>query len=238
MTPREPAIILVPCADSGSIGCKIARRAAELVAAATGVAEVREVEECSRTGKSFVVAIDASSSCQASAALRDYCCRPGAVVSAAAVLARAGLVRPGVDLHGRSEELAQALAATMRDSLHTMIGEVEARQRYREEMAPIISRFYGIWEKLEATPPPNGAADPAETQKLELLGRRARNLFVKFDEIIPPAEWAEPHDLFQDALLCLAYATEGWVSGEEGRWEQNLEKARAQIAPLLKRLGG
>jgi len=238
MNPVQPAVILVPCADSGSVGCQIVRRAAELVAASSSIAAVREVEECSRTGKSFVVAIDASSSCQASAALRSYCCRPGAVVSAPAVLGKAGLVKPGVDLRARAEELAQALAATIRDSLHSVIAEVEARQRYREEMAPVMSRFQGIWEKLSALPSPNGAAEHAEAQRVELLGRRARNLFVKFDELMPPAEWSEPHDLFQDALLCIAYATEGWAAGDETRWEQNLEKARAQIAPLRRRLEG
>ena len=238
MNPIEPAVILVPCSDIGSAGCKIVRRAAELVAASTSVAEVREVEECSRIGKSFVVAIDASSSCQASAALRTYCCRPGAVVSAPAVLSKAGLVKPGVDVRARVEELAQALAATIRDSLQAVIVEVEERRRYREEMAPILSRFQGIWEKLEALSSPNGAVEHAEAQKVELLGRRARNLFVKFDEFIPPTEWSEPHDLFQDALLCMAYATEGWAAGDESRWELNLEKARAQIRPLLRRLEG
>jgi glycerol uptake facilitator protein len=238
VTTVEPAIILVPCSDSGSVGCQIVRRAAALVAASTTAAQVREVEECSRTGKSFVVALDASTNCQASAALRSYCCRPGAVVSASAVLSKAGLIRRGLDLRAHAEELARALATTLQDSLHSLIAEVEARQRYREEMVPILSRFQGLWEKITLLPSPNGAVDHAEAQKLELLGRRARNLFVKFDEVIPPAEWSEPHDLFQDALLCIAYATEGWASGDADRWEQNLEKARAQIAPLLRRLEG
>jgi hypothetical protein len=75
-----------------------------------------------------------------------------------------------------------------------------------------------------------------EAARVDLLGKRARNLFVRFDEIVPPSEWAQEHDLFQDALLCIAYACEGWVGGGGERWERNMEKARAQAGPLLRRL--
>jgi hypothetical protein len=105
-------------------------------------------------------------------------------------------------------------------------------------MAPVVQRFQGIWGKVEALPPPNGVPDERDKAAVELLGKRARNLFVKFDEILPPAEWSEAHDLFQDALLCIAYATEGWAAGDAERWEHNLEKARVQIRPLLRRLEG
>jgi hypothetical protein len=168
--------------------------------------------------------------------LRDCGCRPGAVVSAPSVLAQAGLVKPGVDVRARAEELAQTLASAIRDSLQTIFTEMRERRRYREEMDPIVTRFHGIWDKLTALPAPDGAAEQAEAQKVELLGRRSRNLFVKFDEILPPSEWSESHDLFQDALLCLAYATEGWAVGDADRWEQNIEKAKTQTRPLLKRL--
>lgn len=232
-----PPVVLVPCPDSGRAGCRIVRRAAALVAASSP-AVVRVAAECPRGTKSFVVALDASSACQASSALVACGCRASAIISAPEQLARTGLLRSGLDARAHVEELAQALAAAIRDALQSVFAAVKERQRYREEMTPILSRFHGIWEKLEATPAPNGAPDPVEAQKLELLGRRARNLFVKFDEIVPPAEWAEAHDLFQDALLCLAYAAEGWMVGEADRWEQNLEKARAQVAPLLRRLEG
>jgi len=232
-----PAVTLVPCADAGRAGCQIVRRAAELVGASTP-AVVRVAEECPRGTRSYVVALDSSSACRASDTLLGCGCRASAIISAPEVLARSGLLKPGLDVRAHTEELAQALAAAIRDSLVAVFAEAEARQRYREEMAPVMSRFQGIWEKLAALPSPNGAAEPAEGQKVELLGRRARNLFVKFDELMPPAEWSEPHDLFQDALLCIAYATEGWAAGDETRWEQNLEKAKAQIAPLRRRLEG
>ena len=238
MDPAEPTVILVPCPDSGHVGCEIARLAAELLVASTPETAVRVAPECPRGTRSFVVAIDGSSACQASAVLRECGCRPGAVVSAPAVFARAGLVKPGVDVRARLEELARALAAAIGDSLQAVFAEMRERRRYREEMAPIISRFQGIWERLEALPPPNGEVGPAEASKVELLGRRARNLFVKFDEILPPSEWSEAHDLFQDALLCIAYASEGWAAGDAERWEHHLEKARVQIKPLLRRLEG
>jgi hypothetical protein len=238
MDPADPTVTIVPCADSGRAGCAIVRRAAEIVAEANPDAALRIADECPRDTKSYLVAIDASSACQASDALRACGCRPGAVVSAAAVLARAGLVKPGVDLHARREELAQALAAAVRDSLQGVFADMRARRQYREEMAPILQRFHGIWQKLTALETPNGRADAAAAQRVELLGRRARNLFVKFDEVVPPVDWSEPHDLFQDAMLCVAYATEGWAHGDADRWQQNLQKARVQIRPLLRRLEG
>ncbi len=238
MDPAEPAVILVPCADSGHLGCDVARRAADLLVASTPDAAIRVAPECPAKTRSFIVAIDGSSACQASTTLRDCGCRPGAVVSAPAVLARAGLMKPGTDPRTHLDELAQALAAAIRESLQGIFAEMRERRRYREEMAPVMERFRGIWDKLEALPHPNGAPDPAAQSRVELLGRRARNLFTKFDEIIPPAEWAESHDLFQDALLCLAYAAEGWAHADSGRWDHNMEKAKAQLRPLLRRLEG
>ena len=236
MSQPESSFVLVPCEDSGHLGCAIARRAAELVAVATPEAALRAAGECPRGARAFVVAVDGSSSCQASAHLEQCGVRPSAVVSAPAVLARAGLVRPGVDLRARSEELAQALAAAISDSLQSVLTELRERRRYQQEMAPIMERFRGMWSKVELLPSPGGVPPEAERSRVELLARRSRNLFVKFDEIVPPAEWAEPHDLFQDALLCVAYACEGWVAGDAPRWDQNLEKARLQLKPLLRRL--
>jgi hypothetical protein len=236
--PSPPAVMLVPCAHGESVGCRIVRRAVELVADQTPEAAIAEAESCPREGRPFVVAVDASRSCQASAALRECDVRPSAVVSAPEVLARSGLVRPGVDVPARAEELANALADAIRDSLGEVLDEVRDRRRYGEEMAPILRRFDGVWKSVEALPPPNSAPSGADARPVELLGKRARNLFVKFDEVIPPARWAEAHDLFQDALLCIAYACEGWATGDIDRWEQNLEKATVQIGPLRRRLGG
>jgi hypothetical protein len=227
----------VPCENSGHAGCEIVRRAVNLVASATPEVTAIAPDLCPRGGRNFVVAVDGSSACQASLALKRCGVRPGAIVSAPSVLAGAGLVRPGVEVRGKIEELGQALAAAINESLEAALVEARERRRYQQEMAPVIERFEGIWSKIEALPSPNGAAPPAESSRVELLAKRSRNLFVKFDEIVPPAEWAEPHDLFQDALLCIAYACEGWVAGDAGRWEQNLEKARVQVAPLLRRLG-
>ncbi len=237
-TQTGAAVLLVPCADSGRAGCEIVRRAVQLVAEESPEVAVATPEECRYSAKSFIVAVDGSTACQSMGALRQVGVKPAQVVSAPAVLAKSGLLKPGLDPRAHVEELAAALADGIRESLAAVLAEMRERRRYAEEMAPIISRFHGIWDKLTVLPTPNGAVDHAEAQKVELLGRRARNLFVKFDEFIPPADWSEPHDLFQDALLCIAYATEGWAAGDESRWEQNLEKARAQIRPLLRRLEG
>jgi len=231
-----PAAILVPCQESGSLGCEIVRRAVGLVAAATPEVTVMAPDLSPRGSHSFVVAVDGSSSCQASMALRRWGVRPGAVVSAPAVLARTGLLRPGGDVRARVGELTQTLAAAISKALEGALEEARRRRHYREQMTSVLERFQGIWTKVEALPSPDGPAPLAESAPIELLAKRARNLFVKFDEIVPPAAWAEPHDLFQDALLCIAYACEGWIAGDAARWEQNLEKARLQIRPLLRRL--
>jgi len=236
MSESNSDVILVPCAPSGHVGCHIVRRAVELVAAATPEAAIRSADECPRGTRSFVLAIDGSSACQASTALGRRGVRAGAVVSAPAVLARVGLVKPGIDLRTRTEELASALAPAIKESLGEVLTQMRERRRYREEMAPIMSRFDGIWGKIDALASPNGAISGEERSRVELFARRSRNLFVKFDEIVPPAEWSDPHDLFQDALLCIAYACEGWIAGDVERWEQNLEKARVQLQPLMRRL--
>jgi glycerol uptake facilitator protein len=236
MKPAEPTVILVPCADSGSAGCAIARRAAELIAGETPEAVISVASECPRGTRSFVVAIDGSSKCQASATLQECGCRAGAIVSVPEVLAKAGALKSGVAVREHLEELARTLSGAIQESLQKVFAEMRDRRRYREEMAPIITRFDGIWEKLLALPEPNGVPDHDAAAKVELLGRRARNLFVKFDEVVPPSEWSEPHDLFQDALLCLAYATEGWATGDHTRWDVHMEKAKVQILPLLRRL--
>lgn len=235
---KLPPVRLVPCADRGRAGCAIVRRAVELAAAGVPEIKICAPEQCQPGGKAFVVAVDASDSCQAYAALREVGVRPGVIISAPEVLSRAGLVRPGVDVRANIEPLAEALAAAIRDSLTSVLAEVRERQRYQREMAPVLGRFRGIWSKVEAMTTPNGAPEEAERQHAELLSRRSRNLFTKFDEIVPPAQWSEPHDLFQDALLCLAYALEGWTTGDAARWERNLEKARVQVKPLLRRLEG
>jgi len=233
------AVILVPCARGKGVGCEIARRAVGLVAVETPEAEVAEAEDCPRSAKRFVVAVDGSSACAASQVLAECKVRPAVVVSAPAVLARAGLVRPGVDVRARVEELAAALAGEVEESLREVLEEVRERRRYQEEMGPVVQRFRPIWGKFEALPPPaNGGPPEADGKRVELLGKRSRNLFVRFDEVVPPAEWAEPHDLFQDALLCIAYACEGWVAGDEERWAANVEKAQVQVKPLLRRLEG
>ena len=236
---RESApVVLVPCPQSGRAGCEVVRRAVELVAAGTPEVVVLEPDQCHLPGRPFLVALDSSSRCRASEALVACRCRPSLAISAPEVLVEAGALRPGVDVRERVDELAKELAARLSGSLREVIEEMRDRRRYREKMAPVLQRFRGIWDRLEALPPPNGEADPAERQKVELLGKRSRNLFTKFDEITPPVPWAEPHDLFQDALLCIAFATEGWVVGDARRWDQNLEKARVQIKPLLRRLEG
>jgi glycerol uptake facilitator protein len=236
MSESNSDVILVPCASSGSLGCDVVRRAVEIVASSTPEAAIRSAGECPRGTKSFVVAVDGSSSCSASAALQECGARAGTVISAPAVLARAGLVRPGVDLRARTEELATALAASVKESIRDVLSHMRERRRYQEEMAPVMSRFGGIWSRVDALTSPNGAVSDEERSRIELLARRSRNLFVKFDEIVPPVEWAEPHDLFQDALLCIAYACEGWIAGDVQRWEQNMEKARVQLQPLLRRV--
>ena len=231
------AVMLVPCARSDALGCGIARRAVEMVAADTPEAVVAEAEDCPRAGRRFIVAVDGSSRCSASNVLAECRVRPAVVVSAPEVLARAGLIRPGADPRAHEEELAAALAEAIEESLKKVLDEIRERSRYREEMVPALQRFRGIWGKFEALPPPpNGGPPEPDRKPVELLGRRARNLFVRFDEVVPPAQWAEPHDLFQDALLCIAYACEGWASGDAARWEQNVEKARVQVRPLLRRL--
>lgn len=231
-----PPVRLVPCADRGRAGCAIVRRAVAL--AAEGVPEIKVCtpEECKPNVKAFVVAVDSSQSCRALAGLREVGVKPAIVISASEVLAKAGLVKPGVDVRGETENLAQALAGAIRDSLKTVLEEVRERREYREQMAPILDRFQKIWDALDRLPSPNGTAEPKERKRVELLGKRSRNLFTKLDELVPPVQWAEPHDLFQDALLCIAFAAEGWVCDDADRWEQNMEKARVQIRPLLRRV--
>jgi len=237
-TPEEPAVILVPCAHTGRAGCRIVRRAVELVSGENPEIAVAAPEECRQSAKSFIVAVDGSSACEAIGELRQLGVKPAQVVSAPAVLAAKGLLRAGVKPQNRIEALAQALAESLRESLSAVLEEARVRREYRAQMAPIVERFQAIWGRLEGLPEPNGTVEHAEAQKVELLGRRARNLFVKFDEFLPPAEWSQPHDLFQDALLCIAYATEGWAAGDRERWAVHMEKARAQIRPLLRRLDG
>ena len=229
-------VILVACSGCGRVGCEIVMRAVETVAGEIPEVAVAKPTDCPRGMKQFVLAVDGSSRCQASAELEECGARPTVVLSAPDILARAGLVRPGVDVRARIAELAQVVAEAIRESLRTVLEEVRQRHRYREEMVPIIKRFHGIWGKVEVLPSPNGLPEEKAKAAVELLSKRSRNLFVKFDEVVPPSRWAEPHDLFQDALLCVAYACEGWASGDADRWEQNLEKARVQIRPLLRRL--
>lgn len=230
-------IIVVPCGDCGRAGCEIVKRAVAEVAAELPEVAVAAASDCPKGPKQYVLAVDASSACKASEALRECGARPSAIVSAAEVLSRKGLVRSGTDVRARIEELAAALARAIKDGLSEVLEEVRERDRYRHDMAPVLKRFRGIWSKVESLPSPNGVPGEKDRSVLELLAKRARNLFVRFDELVPPSRWMEPHDLFQDALLCIAYACEGYAAGDSNRWEQNLEKARVQIEPLLRRLG-
>ena len=232
-----PAVVLVPCARTGHAGCEIVRKAVARVLADTPEATLAEAADCPRGVKRFILAVDGSSACRASQALADCGVRPSQVVSAPAVLAEAGLVKPGVDVRALAGRLGEALADAIRGSLAEVVAEARDRARYAEEMAPALKRFRDLWSKLEAVPaPPNGQVAEELRSRVELMGRRSRNLFTRLDEVSPPSAWAEPHDLFQDALLCIAYATEGWTAGNQERWETNLEKARVQVEPLLRRL--
>jgi hypothetical protein len=212
------------------------RRAVARLAAETPEVSIAEIEDCPKHTRQFVVAVDASHACRASMRLEDRGIRPSAVVWAPAVLSKAGLVRPGVDLRANIEALARALTEALERSLAEVLGELRQRDRYRDEMAPVLRRFLSIWSKLDALPPLDGVPDQSARTQVALLAKRARNLFVRFDETVPPVRWAEPHDLFQDALLCIAFACQGYASGDAHRWNQNLEKARLQTRPLLRRL--
>lgn len=234
---NSPAVVLVPCARRGHAGCEIVRKAAARVLADTPEATLIEAADCPRGVKRFLLALDGSSACSASQALADCGVRPSQIVSAPAVLAEAGLVKPGVPVADLTDELGEALAKAIREALAEVVSEARDRARYAEEMAPALKRFRDLWSRLEALPPPpNGQVEEELRSRVELMGRRSRNLFTRLDEVSPPSAWAEPHDLFQDALLCIAYATEGWTVGNQERWETNLEKARVQVEPLLRRL--
>jgi len=234
---NSAAVVLVPCARRGHAGCEIVRKAAARVLADTPEATLIEAADCPRGVKRFLLALDGSSACSASQALADCGVRPSQIVSAPAVLAKAGLVKPGVPVAGLTDELGEALAEAIREALAEVVSEARDRARYAEEMAPALKRFRDLWSRLEALgPPPNGQVEEEVRSRVELMGRRSRNLFTRLDEVSPPSAWAEPHDLFQDALLCIAYATEGWTVGNQERWETNLEKARVQVEPLLRRL--
>ena len=233
---ETPDVILVPCAECARAGCRIVAEAVKLVTRTTPEIGTASPADCPRGVKQFIVAIDASSACRASQALKECGVRPSVVLSAADILADKGALKPGLDIYAHLDEFARLVADTIRDSLQDVLEEARERRRYREEMAPIIGRFRSMWPKIEALPEPNGLPDDKQKAAVELLAKRSRNLFMKFDEVVPPAQWSEPHDLFQDALLCVAYAVEGWASGDSSRWEQNMEKARIQIKPLLRRL--
>jgi len=234
--PENAAVVLVPCPDSGRAGCRIVHRAVKIVLADIPEVVIATAEDCPKGPKRFVLAIDASTTCQASIILRQCGAKPWSVLSAAMVLADAGLIKPGMDIVARVEELAQALATAIKESLVDVLDEARERRRYREQMGAVMKRFDGIWSKVEALPSLNGLPEAKEKTPVGLIAKRARNLFMKFDEVMPPTQWAEPHDLFQDALLCIAYACEGWAAGDSDRWDHNLEKARVQIEPLKKRL--
>ena len=173
--PRQPgeppAVVIVPCAGSGRAGCQIVRRAVELVAAGTPEAALSTAEGCPAGGQWFIVAVDGSSACRASAALEARGIRPAAVISAPEVLGREGLVRPGVDVRGSIDELSVALAEAIRESLREVLEEVRERRRYREEMAPILERFRDLWGSVETLgPPPDGVPAEQERRRVELLG--------------------------------------------------------------------
>ena len=91
-------VILVPCTGSGQAGCEIVMSAVEMVAGEALEVTVAKPADCPRGTKQFVLAVDGSSRCQASAELKACGVRPAAVLSAPEILARAGLVRPGVDV--------------------------------------------------------------------------------------------------------------------------------------------
>jgi len=85
--PRpSPEVIVVPCGDSARAGCRIVRRAVDLVARGTPELAALPAAACPRGGKRFVVAVDASSACQASAALKQSGVRPAVVISAPAAI--------------------------------------------------------------------------------------------------------------------------------------------------------
>ncbi len=96
----EAAVVLVPCADTGRAGCRIVRHAVELVAADTADIVVATPEECRASAKSFIVAVDGSSACQAMGELRQVGVKPAQTVSAPAFLAAAGLLKPGDESTG------------------------------------------------------------------------------------------------------------------------------------------
>src|SRR4030042_6990164 len=97
-------------------------RAVEMVAGETREVSVGKPADCPRGTKQFVLAVDGPSRCQASAELEACGARPAAVLSAPEILARAGLVRPGVDVRARIAELAEGMAEAIRESLHGGVG--------------------------------------------------------------------------------------------------------------------
>ncbi len=242
MTDSDKSVLLtvVPCAPGKRGACDLLREALERLLEGRPELQVLEADSTALTGKQAILALDSSRECRASEALKARRIKPLGCFYLPDVIASRGLLDSRQPLAAQRPRLVEGLTAALTEEIERLLVLKREEAAYFEELRPVVERYRKEAKIVEeAGPPSEEKPVPPEARKerLALAANRFRNLFMRCDEITPPAARATTHDIFQDACMCMTYALQHWERGEWQKSLEFLEQAGHQAGPLLRHKG-
>jgi len=230
-------LILVPCAAGKRKACDLLREALQRLTDGRPDLQILEADSAELTGERPLLALDSSRECRASEALKSRRIKPLASLYLPDLIASRRLLDPAQPIASQWPRLRDGLVVIIAEEAEKILSLQREEAAYFEEMLPVVRRYQKEANLVEKAGPPSEqipSPPEAKRERLALAANRFRNLFMRCDEITPPAALATTHDIFQDACMCLTYALQHWERGEWQKAAEYLEQASHQAGPLLR----
>jgi hypothetical protein len=230
-------LTIVPCAPGVRKACDLLREALQRLVAARPELQVVEAEAPDLSSDRPILAIDSSRECRAGEILKARRIKPAATLYLPEQLAARRLPDPGQPITAQWDKLREGVLQAITEEVDRLLALQQEEAAYFEEMAAVIQRYLKETTVVEAAGAPSEqlpALPQAKQARVLLAANRFRNLFMRCDEITPPAALATTHDVFQDACMCMTYAVQHWERGEWQKAADYLEQAGHQAGPLLR----
>jgi hypothetical protein len=230
-------LTLVPCAADTRKACSLLRTALRQICDDRADLRVLEADASELDVEGVILALDSSRQCKATEVLRARRLKWQAAVYVPDLLAAQRLPDPSLPLEAQEEKLIAVITAGIDAEIAHLEADHQQETAYFKEMA-VVCRRYRKEAALVAqagTPSAEQSSPPEEhKERLSLAVGRFRNIFMRCDEITPPAWLATMHDVFQDACMCMTYGIQHWERGEPDRAQEFFEQAEHQAGPMLR----
>lgn len=234
---QDARLILVPCPPGKRKSCDLLREALARLVDGRPDLWVLEADHADLADQGPLLALDASRDCRAGDVLKARRIKPLATLYLPDLIAARRLLDPGRPITEQWEQLRAGVVEILREEIGKLLSLQQEEAAYFAEMLPVVRRYQKEARIVEQAGPPAAElpTPPGEQrERVVLAANRFRNIFMRCDEITPPAALATGHDIFQDACMCMVYAVQHWERGEGQKAADYLEQASHQAGPLLR----